>query len=394
MKRPIYLDHHATTPLDPRVLDAMLPYLREDFGNPASSTHLYGWRAEAALTDARERLAAAIGAGDPAEIVFTSGTTESDNLALLGVVRASRQRRRHLVTSVVEHPAVLDACRALEGEGVEVSRLPVDAEGRLDPSAVEAAIGPHTRLVSVGAANGEVGTVQPLDAIGAVCRERGVPFHSDGAQWVGKLPVSVREVGIDLLAFCAHKIYGPKGIGALYVRGGRPRIPLQPILHGGGHQAGRRSGTLPVAQCVGFALALELCVEEKDVEARRQCELRDRLLASLEDALPGVWRNGAREGGLPGNLNVSFDGVAADALLPALPELALSTGSACASANAEPSHVLIALGLAEERVRGALRIGLGRGTGVEDVDFAAQRLIEEVRRARGASSRAKLGGSR
>ena len=394
MKRPIYLDHHATTPLDPRVLDAMLPYLREDFGNPASSTHLYGWRAEAALSDARERLAAAIGAADPSEIVFTSGTTESDNLALLGVLRASRETRRHLVTSAVEHPAVLDACRALEAEGVEVSRLPVDAEGRLDASLVEAAIGPHTRLVSVGAANGEVGTVQALEAITALCRERGVPFHSDGAQWVGKLPVSVREMGIDLLAFCAHKIYGPKGIGALYVRGGRPRIPLQPILHGGGHQAGRRSGTLPVAQCVGFARALELCVEEQDAEAGRQRALRDRLLTRLEDALPGVWRNGAREGGLPGNLNVSFDGVEADALLPSLPELALSTGSACASASAEPSHVLVALGLAVDRVRGALRVGLGRGTREEDVEFTAQRLIEEVRRARGASSRAKLGASR
>jgi len=394
VKRPIYLDHHATTPLDPRVLEAMLPYLREDFGNPASATHVYGWRAEAAVEDARERLAAAIGAADPAEIVFTSGTTESDNLALLGVLRAAGPGHRRLLTTAIEHPAVLDTCRALEGEGVETTQLPVDREGRLDPAALEAAIGPQTRLVSVGAANGEVGTVQPMPAISAICRERGVPLHSDGAQWVGKLPVSVRELGIDLLAFCAHKIYGPKGIGALYVRGGRPRLPLQPILHGGGHQAGRRSGTLPVALCVGFARALELCVEELADESRRQCELRDRLLERLQAEVPGVRRNGARAGGLPGNLNVSFDGVEADALLPALPELALSTGSACASASPEPSHVLVALGLSEARIRGALRIGIGRGTQPEDLDFATRRLIEEAGAVRAAAPRATLGGPR
>jgi len=394
VKRPIYLDHHATTPLDPRVLEAMLPYLREDFGNPASATHLYGWRAEAAVEDARERMAAAIGAADPGEIVFTSGTTESDNLALAGVLRAAAAGRRHLLTSAIEHPAVLDTCRALEGEGVEVTRLPVDAQGQLDLKLLEASIGHHTRLVSVGAANGEVGTVQPLAAISEVCRERGVPLHSDGAQWVGKLPVSVRDEGVDLLAFCAHKIYGPKGIGALYVRGGRPRISLQSILHGGGHQGGLRSGTLPVALCVGFARALELCVEELDEESRRQSALRDGLLEYLEAELPGVRRNGQRVGGLPGNLNVSFEGVEADALLPNLPELALSTGSACASAQPEPSHVLVALGLSESAVRASLRIGIGRGTRSEDLELAGRRLVEEVRAARAVASRATLSASR
>ena len=389
--RPIYLDHHATTPLDPRVLDAMLPYFREDFGNASSATHVYGWRAEAAVEDARERLAAAIGAADPAELVFTSGTTESDNLALLGVARAGRPRRDHVVTSAIEHPAVLDACDALEREGCRVTRLRVDGEGRVDLSQLAEVVDEHTALVSVGAANGEIGVLQPMREIAALCRARGVPLHSDAAQAVGKVPIDVAEQGIDLLSFCAHKLYGPKGVGALYVRGGRPRIRLEPILHGGGHEAGRRSGTLPVPLCVGFARAVELCVAECGEEAARQRGLRDGLWERLCAALPGLHRNGPAEPRLPGNLNVSFDGVRAEALLPALPELALSTGSACSSSSGKPSHVLTALGLPVERVRGALRIGLGRGTSADEIEIAAQRLVAEVSAARNPNSRATLG---
>ncbi len=256
---PIYLDHHATTPLDPRVLDAMLPYLREDFGNSSSASHVYGWRAEAAVEAAREELANAIGAADPREIVFTSGTTESDNLALIGVARANRDRRDHLVTTRIEHPAVLDAARSLERDGFRVTYLRVDADGLVDPADVAAAIEERTALVSVMAANSEIGTLQPLEEIGRICREREVPLHTDAAQAVGKIPLDVERLGVDLLSMCAHKLYGPKGIGALYVRSRRPRLRIEPLLHGGGHERGLRSGTLPVPLIVGFARAVGLC---------------------------------------------------------------------------------------------------------------------------------------
>jgi len=387
LELPVYLDHHATTPLDPRVLDAMLPYYGPHFGNSASSTHRYGWTAEAAVEDARERLAAAIGAREPREIVFTSGTTESDNLALQGVMRANRERGNHLVTSAIEHPAVLDTARALEAEGFATTELPVDADGLVDPDAVAAALGEATQLVSIMAANSEIGVLQPIAEIGRVCRERGVAFHSDAAQAVGKVRVDVEEQGVDLLSFCAHKLYGPKGIGALYVREGRPRLRLAPLLHGGGHERGLRSGTLPVALIVGFARAVELCLEDLEAEAARLAGLRDRLFGRLQE-LGEVRRNGHPSRRLPGNLNVSFAGVEADALLVALKDLALSSGSACASATGEPSHVLLALGLSEELARGALRFGLGRGTSEEQVERAAARVCEEVRaqRAHGPSA--------
>jgi len=386
MKRPIYLDHHATTPLDPRVLDAMLPWLREDFGNPSSATHVYGWRAEAAVDDARERLAGAIGAADPSEIVFTSGTTESDNLAILGLARGARGRGDHIVTSAIEHPAVRDACRALGREGFVVSELPVDADGLVDPGAVAGALREGSVLVSVMAANSEIGVIQPLAAIGAICRERGVAFHSDAAQAVGKIPVDVDALGLDLLSMCAHKLYGPKGVGLLYLRRRRPRLRIEPLLHGGGQERGLRPGTLPVALIVGFARAVELCLEERDTEAVRLAGLRDRLWGRLEAALPGVRRNGHPERRLPGNLHVAFEGVRADALIADLPELALSSGSACASASGEPSHVLLALGLPETLAEGALRFGLGRGTTREEVDLASDRLIQAVRKLRGAAA--------
>jgi cysteine desulfurase len=390
VQRPIYLDHHATTPIDRRVLEAMQPYLTEDFGNASSATHEYGWRAEAAVESARERLAAAIGARDPSEIVFTSGTTESDNLAIQGVLRASRQRRDHVVTTAIEHPAVLDTCRALEREGFAATSVPVDGAGLVDPGAIAAAITPRTALVSVMAANSEIGTLQPIAEIAAVCRERGVPLHSDAAQAVGKIPVDVAGSGVSLLAFCAHKLYGPKGIGALYVRSGRPRVRLQPLLHGGGHERGRRSGTLPVALVVGFARAVELCLAELPQEAARQTALRERLLERLRKGVEEVRLNGHPTLRLPGNLNVAFPGVAADALLVALRDVALSTGSACASGRGEPSHVLRAIGLPPELARASVRCGIGRGNTEAEIDRAADRLATEVARARRARSGSAL----
>lgn len=382
MKRPIYLDHHATTPLDPRVLEAMQPYLTLEFGNASSATHAYGWHAEAAVQDARERLAAAIGARDPAEIVFTSGTTESDNLALQGVLRAGRSRRDHVVTTAIEHPAVLDTCCALEREGFSTSVVAVDGDGLVDPDEIARAITPRTALVSVMAANSEIGTLQPLAEIAALCREREVPLHSDAAQAVGKLPVHVSEIGVDLLSFCAHKLYGPKGVGALYVRSGRPRLRLQPLLHGGGHERGRRAGSLPVALIVGFARAVELCLTDMSEEAARLATLRDRLLERLKKGLEGVTRNGHPTRCLPGNLNVSFSGVEADALLVAMQDVALSTGSACASARSEPSPVLAAIGLSSQLTRASIRFGLGRSNTATEIDYVADRLVEEVTRAR------------
>jgi cysteine desulfurase len=384
MKSPIYLDHHATTPVDPRVLEAMLPYFSEDFGNASSGTHVYGWRAEAAVEASRESLARGIGAGEPAEIVFTSGTTEADNLALQGVLRAAAPERNHLVTTTIEHPAILDASRALEAEGFRVDRVPVDPEGLVDPDEVARALTDRTALVSVMAANSEIGTIQPLREIAQRCHERGVLFHTDAAQAVGRIPVDVQRDGIDLLSMCAHKLYGPKGVGALYVRGGRPRIRIRPLLHGGGHERGLRSGTLPVPPIVGFARALALAGEGLAQEAERIGALRDRLWERLAAGLEDIQRNGHPERRLPGNLNVSFAGVAADRLLPALPDVALSTGSACASGRAEPSHVLAALGLPKSRIGSAIRFGIGRGNSMEEIERVAARLIEEVERARRA----------
>jgi len=381
LKLPIYLDHHATTPVDSRVLEAMLPFFAEDFGNPSSQTHSFGWRAEAAVEDARERLARALGAADPREIVFTSGTTESDNLALKGLARAGRRRGDHLVTALTEHPAVLDACRALEAEGFRVTRLPVDAQGLLDPDDVARALTDRTLLVSVMAANSEIGVLQPLEAIGRICRERGVLLHSDAAQAVGKLPLDVRALGVDLLSFCAHKLYGPKGVGALYVRRDRPRVALEPLLHGGGQELGRRPGTLPVPLIVGFARAVEICLAELPVESQRLSNLRDQLWSQLSRELPDLRRNGHPERRLPGNLSVCFEGVEADAILVGLREVALSTGSACASGSGEPSHVLRALGLPDALARSTVRFGIGRANTSEELAWLIQ-LVRELRARR------------
>ncbi len=365
----------------------MLPFFVEDFGNASSQTHAFGWRAEAAVEDARERIARAIGAADPREIVFTSGTTESDNLALKGVARAGRRRGDHLITVETEHPAVLDACRALEAEGFRVTRLRVDAEGLVDPDEVARALTDRTLLVSVMAANSEIGVLQPLEAIGRICGARGVPLHSDAAQAVGKLSLDVRALGVDLLSFCAHKLYGPKGVGALYVRRGSPRVPLEPLLHGGGQELGRRPGTLPVPLIVGFAKAVELCLAELPVEAERIAGLRDALWSRLERDLPEIRRNGHAARRLPGNLNVCFAGVEADALLVALREVALSTGSACASGSGETSHVLRALGLPDALARCAVRFGIGRRNSAEELAWVADRLVVLVRELRAKRAR-------
>lgn len=378
---PIYLDHHATTPLDPRVLDAMLPFYREDFGNAASVNHAYGWRAAAVVDDARERIADVLGTL-PEEIVFTSGATEANNLAIQGVVRARRGKRCHLVTLTTEHPAVLDVCRALAADGHAVTEVPVDRGGLIAPDAIASAITDETVLVSVMLANNEIGVIQPLPELAAVCRDRGVSFHTDAAQAAGKLPFTFGDLGVDLLSISAHKFYGPKGIGVLVVRSGRPRVRIEPILYGGGHERGLRSGTLAVPLIVGMARALEIAREELEPEAKRVRELRDRLWAGLSAVLD-VSVNGHLEQRLPGNLNVCFRDVDGDRLLLALTDVAVSSGSACTTASPGPSHVLLALGRDESEARASLRFGLGRGTTQGEIDTAVERVIRAVRQEQG-----------
>lgn len=378
-RRPVYLDYQATTPLDPRVLEAMLPWLTGDFGNAASRQHAFGWAAESAVAAAREEIAAALGA-EPREIVFTSGATESNNLAILGAARAARTKGNHVVTSAVEHRAVLDPCRQLETEGFEVTVLAPDATGRVAAEAVAEALTERTILVSLMAANNEVGTLNPVAEIGALCAGRGVPFHTDAAQAFGKVPFEV-GAGIALASLSAHKLYGPKGVGALYVRA-RPRVALSPIVHGGGHERGLRSGTLNVPGIVGFGAAARLARRDREAEASRLAALRDRLDGAIRGALDGVTRNGHPVDRLPGNLSLSFSGVDGDRLISSLRDLAVSSGSACTTALAEPSHVLRALGVPEALAKATIRFGLGRFTTEAEVDFAAETVVATVRRLR------------
>ncbi len=381
MKKPVYLDYHATTPVDRRVIDAMLPYFGERFGNAASRSHRFGWEAEKAVDLARRRIAALAGA-TAREIVFTSGATESNNLALKGVMEAYRSKGSHLVTMATEHKAVLDPARRLERQGCRLTVLPPEPDGLLSLDRLRAALEADTVLVSVMVANNEIGVIQPVREIGAICRERGILFHTDAAQAFGKIPVDVERDGIDMLSVSAHKLYGPKGVGALYVRRRNPRVQVAAQMDGGGHEAGMRSGTLNVPAIVGFGQACAIAAAEMASEAARLAGLRDRLRERLEADLAGVHVNGSRERRLPGNLNVSFAGVDGDALLMSMPDLALSTGSACSSATVEPSHVLRALGVGEERARGALRFGLGRWNTAEEVEYAAGRIVEAVRKLR------------
>ncbi|HTS26724.1 MAG TPA: aminotransferase class V-fold PLP-dependent enzyme [Bryobacteraceae bacterium] len=384
MHKPVYLDNHATTPVDPRVLDRMLPFFGARFGNAASRSHCFGWEAEKAVEFARKRVAGLAGAA-PREIVFTSGATESNNLAIKGVAEAARAAgiaRRSIVTLATEHRAVLDPARRLERIGYRVQILPVGRDGLLDLDLLRDSIQLDTLLVSVMYANNEIGVIQPVREIGGLCRERGVLFHCDAAQAFGKIPIDVERDAIDLMSLSAHKMYGPKGVGALYVRQRNPRVKLAPELDGGGHEFGMRSGTLNVPGIVGFGEACALCAGEMENEAASLRDLRDRLKARLESELAPVVVNGSMERRLPGNLNMCFVGVSGAALLTSLPDVALSTGSACTSAKAEPSHVLRALGLDEEHAQSSLRFGLGRFNTAEEIDFAAGRVTEAVRKLR------------
>lgn len=383
--RPIYLDCHATTPLDERVLAAMLPYFTEHFGNPSSNSHLYGWEAEAAVKQARHLLAEAIHA-TPEEIVFTSGATEANNLAIKGVAEAYFQKGRHIITVQTEHSAVLDPCQYLRSLGFEVTFLPVQSDGLIDLSHLEQAFRPETILVSVMAANNEIGVLQPLAKIGELCRDRNVLFHTDAAQAIGKIPLDVEAMKIDLLSLTAHKVYGPKGIGALYVRRRHPRVQLSPQLHGGGHERGMRSGTLYPPQIVGFAKAFEIALAEQATETQRLTQLRQQLWQQLSQ-LDGIHLNGHPSQRLPGNLNISVEGVDGAALLLRLqPVMAVSSGSACSSATTAPSHVLTALGYSEQLAYASVRFGIGRFNTLSEIDKVAQHAIATIHSLRRQAS--------
>ncbi|MCC6128651.1 MAG: cysteine desulfurase [Acidobacteria bacterium] len=377
IRMPIYLDYNATTPVDPRVLEVMIPAFSRDFGNAASRSHRYGWKAEAIVKDAREALAEALGAR-PEEILFTSGATESNNLALLGVARANRSRGAHIVTSATEHRSVLDPCRQLSSEGFQVTVLPPDGFGITSASAVAAAITPETILVSVMAANNETGTLNPVREIAELCRERGVLFHTDAVQALGKVPVRVDEMPADLVSLSAHKLYGPKGIGALYLRTKSPRLKIEPLLLGGGHERGIRSGTLNVPAIAGFGSATRIAHRQMEGEAARTRDLRDLLHRRISEGLSGVRLNGHRERRLPGTLNLTFDGVDGETLLMDLRDLAVSSGSACSSAASEPSHVLRAMGLSASEAKASIRFSVGRFTTRAEIEFASSQVVRTV----------------
>jgi len=380
VRLPIYLDNHATTPLDPRVVDEMLPYFKEKFGNAASRSHQFGWEAEAAVEKAREQVAKLIGAAAK-EIVFTSGATESDNLAIKGVAEAHRDKGDHIVTCATEHKAVLDSCKHLEKEGYRVTYLPVGKDGLIHLDDLRRALDDKTILVSIMFANNEIGVLQPIAEIGAICRERGILFHTDAVQAIGKVPVNVEEQNIDLASITAHKLHGPKGIGALYVRRKNPRVELAAMIDGGGHERGMRSGTLNVPGIVGLGKACELCRAEMTAEAVRLKALRDRLKDKIFAGLDEVYVNGSMEHRLPGNLNLSFANVDAEPLLMGINDVAVSTGSACSSAAIEPSHVLKALG-AGDLTHGSIRFGIGRFNTQAEIDYVAARVVETVKRLR------------
>ncbi|WP_199789834.1 IscS subfamily cysteine desulfurase [Sorangium cellulosum] len=385
MQLPIYMDYHATTPVDPRVLDAMLPYFNSKFGNAASRSHVFGWTAEEAVSHARETLAKLIGASNPKEIVFTSGATESDNIAIKGVAEFYKDKGNHIITSVIEHKAVLDTCKRLEKQGYEVTYLKVDKYGMVDPDDVAKAITDKTILVSIMLANNEVGTIQPIAEIGKITKSKGILFHTDAVQGVGKIPFNVEEMGVDLASVTAHKIYGPKGIGCLYVRRSKPRVRITAQMDGGGHEFGMRSGTLNVPGIVGFAKAAEILIEEGAAESARILSLRERLRARLWKELDAIQLNGSADRRLPGNLNVSFSFVEGEAMMMAIKDVAVSSGSACTSASLEPSYVLHAMGIGDDLAHSSIRFGLGRFTTEEEVDYVADLVIRKVNKLRDMS---------
>ena len=381
MKQPIYLDYNATTPTDPRVVEAMLPFFTEIYGNAASRNHSFGWTAEEGVLKARTIIGEAIGATGK-EIVFTSGATESDNMAVLGVAEFFHEKGKHIITSPIEHKAVVDPCQALEQKGYEITFLDVDEHGRIDLKQLEASIREDTVLVSLMAGNNEIGTLNPLTEIGQMTRERGVLFHCDATQGVGKIPIDVETMNIDLLSMTAHKIYGPKGIGALYVRRKKPRVRITPIMFGGGHERGFRSGTLNVPGIVGFGKAIELAMEEISSEAERQIGLRQHLYKRLTDELDYVFLNGHPTERLPNNLNLSFGYVEGESLMMGISEIAVSSGSACTSASLEPSYVLRSMGVGDDLAHSSVRFGFGRYTTMEEVNYAADKVIGAVKRLR------------
>ena len=381
VKLPIYMDNHATTPMDPRVLEAMLPYFTEKFGNAASRNHSFGWAGEEAVENARQQVASLVGA-TAKEIIFTSGATESDNLMIKGVAEMYREKGNHIITQAIEHKAVLDTCKNLEKHGFEVTYLPVHKDGRVDPEDVRKAIKPTTILICVMYANNEIGVINPIQEIGKIAKEHGIIFAVDGVQAAGKVPVDVQKDNIDLLAISAHKFYGPKGVGALYVRRRNPRVQLSAIIDGGGHERGMRSGTLNVPGIVGLGKAAELCQQEMAQESERIRGLRDRLRAGLEAKLDEVFINGSMEHRLPNNLNMSFAYVEGESLLMGINDVAVSSGSACTSATLEPSYVLKALGVGEDLAHTSIRFGLGRFTTQEEVDYVIDKMVQVVTKLR------------
>jgi cysteine desulfurase len=385
LKFPIFMDNHSTTPVDPRVLEEMLPYFSTKFGNAASRSHQFGWEAEAAVDVARQRIARLIGARDGKEIVLTSGATESDNLALKGAVEFLKDKGNHIITTVTEHKAVLDTCKRLEKHGYDVSYLGVGSDGRVDPDDVKRAIRPQTILVSVMLANNEIGTVQPLLEIGRITRERGILFHTDAVQGIGKVDFDVERMNVDLASLSAHKMYGPKGVGALYVRRSRPRVRLVAEMDGGGHERGMRSGTLAVPLIVGFGKACDILSHEGKAESTRLLALRERLRARIVSKLDEVYLNGSLEHRLPGNLNLSFNFVEGEGLMMAIKDVAVSSGSACTSSSLEPSYVLRSLGVGDELAHSSIRFGLGRFNTEEEVDYVADLVSDKVSRLRDLS---------
>lgn len=377
---PLYLDYQATTPTDPRVVEAMEPYWTAKFGNPHSRNHHYGWEAEDAVEIARGQLASLINA-NPKEIIFTSGATESNNLAIKGVAKFYGDKKNHIITCVTEHKCVLETCRALQQDGFDVTFLPVKENGLVDLDELRAAITDKTLIVSIMAVNNEIGVIQPLKEIGQICRENKVFFHTDAAQAAGKIPMDVEDMNIDLMSISGHKVYGPMGIGALYVRK-KPRVRLVPLIHGGGQERGMRSGTLPTPLVVGLGKAAELAQKEMAAEAERLHDFQHRLFEGLRQRIPEIYLNGDMDHRIPGNLNISFAYVEGEGLMMGIKDLAVSSGSACTSASLEPSYVLRALGVDEELAHTSLRLGLGRFTTEEDIDYAIERISKEVNRLR------------
>ncbi|MET0595569.1 MAG: IscS subfamily cysteine desulfurase [Polyangiaceae bacterium] len=382
MQLPIYMDNHATTPVDPRVIEAMLPYFNAKFGNAASRSHVFGWTAEEAVSYAREQVAKLIGAESEKEIVITSGATESDKLALKGIAEFYKDKGNHIITSVVEHKAILDSCKRLEKEGYKVTYLGVDQEGRVDPDDVKRAITDKTILVSIMLANNEVGTVNPIGEIGKITREKGVIFHCDAVQGIGKVPFDVQKMNVDLASITAHKMYGPKGVGGLYIRRSKPRVRLVAQMDGGGHERGMRSGTLNVPGIVGFGIAADMMIKDGAVDNARIVGQRETLRKKLTSALEETQLNGSLEHRLPGNLNLSFAFVEGEAMMMAIKDVAVSSGSACTSASLEPSYVLRAMGVGEELAHSSIRFGIGRFNTDEEVDYVANLVISSVRKLR------------